>query len=79
MLTAAGDSIPPEMFEPEPNTQAEYIKSMWYRMGRVEAKVTLTNGRVRSLEKAIWALGGGITVLAVVIAPIFVTLVTSSK
>ena len=67
-----------EEFRPEPKTQGEYVKAIWYRLGRVEQKVTITNGRVRALEKAIWALGGGIVVLAMVVAPIFISLVTTT-
>lgn len=32
----------------------------------VIAQVTKTNGRVRLLEKFIWALGGGVTILGIV-------------
>ena len=73
------DEIQPMMmeddFRPEPKTQGEYNKAIWYRLGRVEAKVTTTNGRVRNLEKAIWALGGGLIVLSAIVAPIFVAMV----
>lgn len=58
-----------EHFEPEPSTQAEYVKSTWYRLGRVEAMVAKTNGRVRQLEKFMWAMGGGLTVTVLIIVP----------
>ena len=71
------ESVARELFQAEPATTREYMQAMWYRLGRVEVKVTMTNGRVRGLEKMLWAVGGGVAVLAVVIAPIFVTLVTA--
>lgn len=78
-VTPEEAAITADLFEPEPKTNADYMKAMWYRLGRVEAKVTMTNGRVRGLEKMLWAMGGGIAVLGIVIAPIFVTLVSQAR
>ena len=73
-----GPFVDDDQFRPDPVTQSEFVKAIYYRLGRVEQKVNITNGRVRALEKGMWALGGGLIVLAVVIAPIFVSLVTAN-
>jgi len=56
-------------FHPEPRTQAEYLSALWAKVGTIDSKLTIINGRVSKLEKAMWALGGGLAVVAAVIVP----------
>ena len=44
---------------------------------KVWTKVEQTNGRVRVLEKAMWGVGGAITILAVLFSPQAVSAVIS--
>lgn len=62
-------------FHPEPRTQAEYLSALWAKVGMIDSKLTIINGRVSKLEKAMWALGGGLTVIAAIIVPQFLGLI----
>ena len=42
---------------------------------RVEGKVDKTNGRLRGVEKKVWAVGGGLVVIAVVVVPLFIDMI----
>ena len=47
-----------DQFDPEPRTQAEYLRAIWERVGRVEKQAMLTNGRVTRLERIVLVASG---------------------
>lgn len=65
-----------QQFHPEPRSSTEYLAALWQKVNVIDSKVSMTNGRVTKLERAIWALGGGLIVIAAVVVPLFVYLVT---
>ena len=44
---------------------------------KVWTKVDLTNGRVRLLEKAVWGIGGAVSILALLFSPSAVSAVSA--
>ena len=61
-------------FDPEPRTQAEFLRAIWERLGRVERKQDLTNGRVTHLERLALFIGGaavayGFSIVAPLLPP----------
>jgi hypothetical protein len=62
-VTSNGD------YNPEPRTQAEYLSALWRKVTDMHAKLDTINGRVNRLERFMWALGGGLLVIAAVVVP----------
>lgn len=64
-------------FDATPRTMADYVKDTWRRQSLMEKiineqvipRLDKTNGRVRTLEKFMWGLGGGIAVVAAYVLP----------
>jgi len=65
------------LFDPEPHSQADFVRETYRIVREVRTQAILTNGRVSKLEKAIWGIGGGMIVTGAVIVPIFIHLVLS--
>lgn len=42
---------------------------------RLEKKVDHTNGRLSSVEKRIWAIGGGLIVISIIVVPLFLKMI----
>ena len=59
-------------FRPEPHTMREYLTALWQKVNVIDSKVTATNGRVTRLEKFMYAVGGGLTVIGAVLVPLIV-------
>jgi hypothetical protein len=70
-------------FDPEPRTQSDYIRAIWQKLRdhddlirvKVIGRLDTINGRVGSLEKWKFAVGGGLAVVTAVLVPIFIFLV----
>ncbi len=71
-------------FGPQPpKDDHQILRDLWFSMDAVLNKhlpeirdqVKTTNGRVSSLEKYKYALGGGLTVVTVVVVPLFLKVV----
>lgn len=60
----------------DPMTDTELLRSLWEKMKIVEQQVKYTNGRLRTVERFCWALAGGLTVLAAVVVPQYIQLVS---
>jgi hypothetical protein len=63
-------------FHPEPRTQSDYLSALWLTVGIIDTKVSAINGRVGKLERAMWAMGGGMVVVAAILVPLFLNLLT---
>ena len=48
-------------------------------VGEVRVQTTLTNGRVRWLEKMIWLAVGGLSVVTILVLPILFSLIQAGK
>lgn len=62
-------------FRDEPRTDRDILRECVSRLRQVQRQTTATNGRVTRLERFQWAVGGGLIVIAAIIAPIFVRIV----
>ncbi len=69
------DIITPDQFEDVPRTDAEFRRRIWHKVLKIEAQTTITNGRVSELEKFRWLVMGGLSVLALIVVPIFLKVI----
>lgn len=76
MLEKTSETIDVD-FDATPRTMADYVKDTWRRQGLMERviheqvipRLDKTNGRVRTLEKFMWSVGGAIVVIGAWILP----------
>jgi hypothetical protein len=62
-------------FSPRPHTQADYVRET-YRLVTEEVipRQDKTNSRISTVEKFMWALGGGLAVIGAIVVPQFLNL-----
>lgn len=58
-----------------PPSDREILRDLWHGMGRLEAEVRKTNGRVKKLERFMWLCIGGLAVVTAIVVPLFLDLV----
>jgi hypothetical protein len=63
-------------YHPQPRTQAEFLSALWIKVDDIAKDVSEINGRVSKMERALWAMGGGVIVLGVLYVPQLLGLLT---
>lgn len=60
-----------------PISEREVLISLVEKVDRIEKLANITNGRLSKLERFMWALGGGMVVIGLIIIPLFLDLLRS--